>query len=202
MKFIKILFVFFFLFTATKGFGQYNERIIKLSYGAGFPIGDLGKFIENKLFDGIGIEGRYFLTDKVSLGISTGWNTFSKSYERAVYKYEDGEISAVQTRFFRSIPILLTGHYYLGNYESKFKPYAGIGVGAYQLHYEKWYGTFAEGKDSWSFGVRPEIGIMVPLTEKVGIDFNVRYNYAVYSYNDVEDFFYPEATLGVFLYLD
>lgn len=198
-RIIEVLMVCFFLISSNAINAQEYKKMAKLSYTAGYPIRDVRQYIEGKLFDGIQIEGKYFLNENISIGLSTGWNSFSDRYDRKVYYDQYGEISAVQTRFFRSIPLLFAAHYYLANEESKVRPYVGLGLGGYQMRYEKWYGVFAEGKEKWSPGVRPEAGVLIPLGEQFGVDFNLKYNYAVYSFNEIKNFHFAEASIGVFL---
>jgi outer membrane protein W len=199
-KLFLTVFILPMFFVTNTSFAQKYQRILTVGYTGGYAISDINNFIKNKNFDGITIDGRYFIKDNISIGIATGWSSFKEKREREVYEIENGEISAVQTRYMRSVPLLLTAHYYFAKEGAKVFPYLGGGLGAYTITYEKWYGTLADTKTTWSFGVRPEAGIFVPITEKVGINANIRYNYAIYKYNEVKNFNYLEGMLGVAIY--
>jgi outer membrane protein W len=173
---------------------------LTIGYTGGYTIGGINNFIKNKNFDGITIDGRYFVKDNVSIGFATGWSSFKNELPRQIYQIDNGEISAVQTRYLRNIPLLVSAHYYFAKEGAKVIPYVGGGLGAFLITYEKWYGTFPNASNNWTFGVRPEAGVYVPVTEKVWINANVRYNYGIYNHEEITNFSYAEGMLGVGFY--
>ncbi|GAL85208.1 hypothetical protein Cpin_2233 [Sporocytophaga myxococcoides] len=162
----------------------------------GFASGDLKSYIDKKLFDGFSIESRYFINKNLSVGLNLGYNDFRKYFDRQEYPTASGNISAVQTRYFNTVPVLATGFYYL-NSISAFKPYAGIGIGAFVSNYQKYLSTLESKHTKTSFGLRPEIGTLINLKNGLGLIVSGRYNYATYSYQEFSSLGYFEFNFGL-----
>ncbi|MBO9701460.1 MAG: outer membrane beta-barrel protein [Sporocytophaga sp.] len=172
------------------------KTLFSYNYGMGFATGDLKSYIDKKLFDGFSVEGRFFINKNISLGLNVGYNDFRKYLNREVYSTGSGNISAVQTRYFNTVPVLATGFYYL-NSISAFKPYAGIGIGAYVSNYQKYYSTLESKHTKTCFGFRPEIGTLIKLRNGLGLIVSGRYNYATYSYQEFSSLNYFELNFGL-----
>src|SRR5436190_21918046 len=110
------------------------KAIVSIEYSYGIGMGDLHNFINKRAFDGANLEYRHFIKRDFTLGFRTGWNSFKEQLPRAAYDTDKGTVNAVQTRFFSSVPFLLTGHYYLRSLHYVM-PYIGGGVGGYLLKY-------------------------------------------------------------------
>ncbi len=172
------------------------KSLFSYNYGMGFATGDLKSYIDKKLFDGFSIEGRYFINKNLSFGLNLGYNDFRKYFDRAVYSTPSGNDSYVQTRYFNTVPVLATGFYYLSSI-SAFKPYAGIGIGAFVSNYQKYRGTNELKHTKTSFGLRPEIGTLISLRNGLGLIVSGRYNYATYSYAEFSSLNYFELNFGL-----
>jgi len=159
-KISAFIFTLLLIGISTKSSAQKYSRLLSIGYTGGYPIGGINNFITNKNFDGLTIDGRYFVKDNISIGFATGWSSFKNQLPRQIYQTENGEISATQTRYLRNIPLLVSAHYYFGKEGAKVIPYVGGGLGAFLTTYEKWYGTVPNAPTQWSFGIRPEAGIM------------------------------------------
>src|SRR5690606_19403257 len=135
----------------------------------------LNTFIEDKTFHGLYINWRYFLKRDFSLGLSFGWNNFDTELPRNVYETNRGTVSAVQTRYFRSTPLLVTGYYYMRNLHYVM-PYIGGGLGPYFIKYEKHYGVVPDLESDLKLNFRPEIGVVIPFKNSgLGLNINGRY---------------------------
>jgi outer membrane protein W len=173
------------------------KSLFSYNYGIGFATGDLKSYIDKKLFDGFSIEGRYFINKNISVGLNLGYNDFRKYFDRQDYPTTGGNISAVQTRYFNTVPVLATGFYYL-NSVSAFKPYAGIGIGAFVSNYQKYFSTLEFNKQTkTSFGLRPEIGTLINLKNGLGLILSARYSFAAYSYEEFSSLNYFELNFGL-----
>lgn len=172
------------------------KALISYNYGIGFATGDLKSFIDGKLFDGFSIESRFFLNNHLSLGLAIGYNDFRKYYQRDAYTTPSGTISAAQTRYFNTIPALATVFYHL-NTCGVIKPYAGIGIGAFVSNYQKYYSYLGFNHTQANFGLRPELGTLIYLTNGVGLIVSGRYNYATYSHEEFNSLNYLELNVGL-----
>lgn len=177
------------------------KTLFSYNYGLGFATGDLKSYIDKKLFDGFSIESRFFINKNVSVGLNVGYNDFRKYFDRDVYPTGSGNSSYVQTRYFNTVPVLATGFYYL-NSISAFKPYAGIGLGAYVSNYQKYYSTLESKHTKTSFGLRPEIGTLIKLRSGLGLIVSGRYNFATYSYQEFSSLNYFELNFGLSFFIE
>jgi len=179
------------------------KMLFSYNYGMGFATGDLKSYIDKKLFDGFSIESRFFVKKNISLGLNVGYNDFRKYFDREVYANStgNGNTSVVQTRYFNTVPVLVTGFYYL-NSTSAFRPYAGIGLGAYVSNYQKYFSTLESKHTKTTFGLRPEIGTLIKLRDGLGLIVSGRYNFATYSYQEFSNLSYFELNFGLSFSID
>jgi hypothetical protein len=175
-----------------------GDKLYTINYAAGIPLGSLSNFISGKLFDGLNFETRTFRSETSSLGLSIGFNSFQQKLSRANYSTTNGAYSSVQTRFMYTVPVLITGTYHFPVANKHLKPYAGLGLGGHVINYDKWDGTYPDNKFSVRFGGRPFAGVLVPLGDTFGLNASVRYNYAIYKYNEVTNLGYPEIAIGIY----
>lgn len=174
------------------------HTFVDFEYSNGMPVGALRSYIPNKVFRGVHFSGRYFVKRNFTLGFNTGWNDFKTKRSREVYQTGKGTVSAVQLRYFHSCPFLISGYYYLRS-SHYVMPYVGGGIGWYWLKYEKYYGVFPIIRNFLRFGLSPEIGVMVPFKRSgLGLIANVRYNKVFYSYRDIGNLNYFEASIGIY----
>ncbi|MFL5730913.1 MAG: hypothetical protein ACJ75J_15600 [Cytophagaceae bacterium] len=193
------IFVLTSLLFYTASYGQVKMRAItSFDYSYGVPSGDLHSFISDKAFDGAQLQYRFFVQRNLTLGIRTGWNCFKEKVSRAVYDTDKGTVSAVQLRYFHTVPVLLTGHYYLRSLHYVM-PYIGAGVGGYWSKYEKWFGVVPVKKDKINFGVCPEAGVIIPFKNSgLGLIFSGKFNKVFYSYREIKNLNYFEAAAGIY----
>ena len=174
------------------------QAIAAFDYSYGIATGGLHKYIPGKAFDGVHMHWRYFFKRNFSLGLSTGWNNFRTELPRSVYETDKGTVSAVQTRYFHSCPIIVTGYYYLRSLHYVM-PYAGGAAGAYLTRYEKYYGVVPMRDRDINPGIRPEIGVVVPFKNSgLGLIVGGRYNMIFYSHEEVNNLQYFEAAVGLY----
>lgn len=181
-------------------FSQVKLKMVyAFDYSYGFASGDLNNYISDRAFDGVHIHIRYLIEQDFSIGLSGGWNSFSKELPRAVYETERGTVSAIQTRYFHSFPFLATAFYYLRS-SHHVMPYLGGGIGGYWLKYEKYYGIVPIEEGAFRFGIRPEAGVIIPIASSdIGIIINGRFNKVFYSYEEVDNLRFFEASIGLYV---
>ena len=129
----------------------------KIGLGAGFGFSRLtGELGDNGGFGLMyGLEGSYFLTDKLAVGAE--WN-------RSAIVYKD-ESDLVDFGAYGNTQLLLKGDYFL--LTKKFRPYAGLGLGFSQIVTPEITigsgstSTTIESEKKGNFGIVPRAGFMI-----------------------------------------
>jgi opacity protein-like surface antigen len=141
----------------------------------------------------------YNITDKISIGMGTGFQDFYQKYPRDVYKLnEGGEVSAVLTNSIQTIPILAQFQYRLLP-GKMVQPYVGIGVGGNMVVFDQYLGEFENSRSDFKFAARPEAGLYIPFRKDgpAGIHIFGAYNYMPYKINGIDDLSNWGAGVGV-----
>jgi outer membrane protein W len=150
-----------------------------MEYMVGIPTSDTKGFTNDFSWRNFGIEGRYSMTNNVSLGLFFGWNVFTEQTD-SVISFEGIDVSGDQFRYVNSFPIMATAHYYLGR-PGGIRPYAGVGLGTYYIENRLDIGLSSITAKNWHLGVAPEIGLVFPVDWHVRAFLNARYNWAIKS---------------------
>ncbi len=157
------------------------QSLGNMTYNMSFPTGNLSDFIDKTSFKGFGIEGRWFQSRNLSLGLSFAWTVFDQRVSDPIQIVQDGvsaTVSGTQIRVVNSLPILATAHYYVGKRRDKFRFYFGTGVGMYYIKQRLEIGLVAFESDNWHFGVAPEVGVIINFSREFTMIVNTKYNYA------------------------
>jgi len=172
-SFILTLFLFPFLTAAAA-----QEGLFGISYNTALPLGETSDFVDAYSWRGFSMEGRWFASPQVSAGLFAGWNVFYEK-ERGDFFDDTQATSGTQLRTINAFPILLTGHYYLGEPGSR-RPYFGLGIGTYRTRQETQLGIYASELRKWQFGLAPSAGLLLPVGyQGAHLNLEVRYNYAL-----------------------
>lgn len=181
--------------------GQAQQGTVKLNvnYSINSPVGEFKDFINKTSYRGWTATALYGVTDKLAVGLGTGYHDFYQKYPRGVYPLKDGgDVSAVVSNSLQTIPILLTGQYnFLPN--ATVQPYVGVGVGGNMVFYRQFLGEFSDTKTKFGFAARPEAGVYVPFRKggPAGITVNAAYNYMPFNYEGVDRLDNWGAGIGV-----
>jgi opacity protein-like surface antigen len=179
-----------------------QERVLQfdINYAAGIPAGSFKTdAVDKASFRGWTANLLYNITDKISVGLGTGFQDFYQKYPRAVYKLEEGgEVSAVLTNSIQTIPILAQFQYRFlpGNVV---QPYVGVGVGGNMVVFDQYLGEFDNSKSSFKFAARPEAGVFIPFRKDgpAGIHVFGAYNYMPYKEDGVDNLNNWGAGVGI-----
>jgi len=178
MKKIKIIAAFsLFMFMGTTSFAQ-GGGIWNFTWDIGFPVGSTTDFISQPSVRGFAIEGRGYVTDRFLVGGRAAWNTFYKNLGWVTNVKDNYTIHGYQRKYMNVIPLMVTGHYEIGN--GMVLPYVGFGLGTYYIENRNYMGIYYTQEKAWHFGVYPEVGIVIPFgsNSNVGANINAKYNYA------------------------
>ncbi len=160
MRYIVYLtFVIFLL--SHSGQAQRFDGLMGLSWNVSVPTGDASNFVGETSLRGGQFEFRNFLTSRLSLGGSLGWNGYQEYEPRATYSIENGAITTDLTKFVYTLPVLVNAHHYFPVSEYVL-PYVGAGIGAKYSRHAIYYNIYATEENKWGFAVRPEVGVIFP----------------------------------------
>lgn len=167
----------------------------------GFPVGETNDFLDQTSFRGFGIDGRGYVTDRLTVGGRAAWQTFYKDFGFVTNKVVDGSgneeytISGNQRKYINTAPLTVNTHYYFGY--GQVLPYAGIGIGAYYVDSRSYMGIYYVREEAWHFGIAPEVGVVVPFgSSNTGINVALKYNYAAKT-KDTQAVSWVELDIGI-----
>lgn len=205
MKKIQCVVAGMLLLCSAAVFGQDNALTLKLNYGAAVPVGSFKDIISNTSYRGFGAELMYHINKSISVGLETGSQDFYQKSPRQLYKASDGsDISAVLSSTIQTVPIMLRGQYnFLGG--KAVQPYLAVAAGGNIIRYNRYAGEFSnDGKSSFAFAARPELGVYVPFGryKRAGVSLGAGYNFMPFKYGDIKNLNNLSAKLGISFPLD
>ena len=188
-----IIALIFSIFISVQIFAQDNQ--FGMSWDITVPIGETADYVGDVSWLGFTMQWRKYMTDNVSLGLSFSWNVLDqRSFETQEFKFSPdgsdreitGHLSGEQFRYLNSFPILIESHYYLGDpYDSKVRPYGGLGIGVTPIEKRTEIGIIAITDSNWHFSLSPEIGALIPL-DQLSLFVAANYNYAFKTNNTID----------------
>lgn len=189
MKKSKIIFsLLVFLLSAFAVKAQKGESNFNISYNAAFPTGSFKNIVSSNSFRGFNASVLYGVSDKLSVGLATGFQDFYQKYPRQLYKLSDGsDVSAVVTYSIQTIPIMAEAKY---NFTpmATVQPYAAIGAGANFIAYEQLLGEFGDKQAKVGFVARPEAGLHIPFGKNgAGFTIGASYNVMPFKQDDLKN---------------
>jgi hypothetical protein len=156
---------------------QYQRHYIGISYNVSIPLGDTKDFAGDTSWRGATLEARWTVSDFFTFGGLIGWHVLN---DRTAEPYDldgldidelegvGGTITGTQLRYLNTVPLLVTGHYYL-NEGGLVRPYVGSGVGFYYAERRVDIGVRSFNDDGLYFGLAPEVGVAFPLGNVIGL---------------------------------
>lgn len=170
------------MITATQLNAQDN--FFSIQYSVGFGNGDMKDFIEKTSWRGVSFEFRNFVTPNVGLGIESGMNTFYEKKDYATYTQGTRSLSGVQYRYINTVPILAAADYYFQPGQ-KVNPFLGLGIGTIYNRRDLDMGLYTIEDEAWQFALRPELGVLVNVSEGLDLMLAAKY-YAGFKSGDME----------------
>ena len=186
IKIMKSLRILSFILLVAIGVGvsaQGNKT--NIYYNMAFPLGNTKDFISKASFRGMGFDYQYVFQDNFALGGVLQWNTFYQSEPRQTYELDssegemNGAINGIKYKYINTVPLYVTGTYYLASDDAKVRPYIGLGIGTYWLEQRTDMGLFTTIYNSWHFALVPKGGILLPISYStsiyIGLDYNIAF---------------------------
>ena len=169
-----------------------------LGYSVGIPLAEFKNLTDQPSGRGWNAAVLYGATDRLSLGLTSGFQDFYQKYSRTVLHDEGSDLSAVITNSVQTIPVMLKAKYIFSR-EGTIRPFGSIAAGVNFARYEKYYGQFVDSYSKVGFAARPELGIHLPIgaMKRTGLELAAAYNIMPFKYNDADGFNYVGIKLGV-----
>ena len=170
--------------------GQQRELSMNINYSIGQPVGEFKEFLGSTSFRGWNANILYGFSDKVSAGLSVGFQDFYEKHARRTYTTTEGStISAVLTNSLQTLPILAKLQYQLGS-AGRLQPYAAFAAGANIITYSQYLGEFPSNRNKINFAARPELGILMPISARnqSSIQLGTGFNYMPANINEVKNY--------------
>ncbi|MEJ2593956.1 MAG: OmpW family outer membrane protein [bacterium] len=176
------------------GFSQ-GGGIWNFQWAIGFPTGETNDFIDQTSFRGFGLEGRGYVTDRLTVGGRGAWHTFYKDFGFVTNEYENATVHGYKRRYINAIPLTVNSHYYFGY--GLVLPYVGVGLGAYFIESRDYLGIYYVEEKAWHFGVAPEVGVVIPFgSSNTGFNIAAKYQYAAKT-KDTQSVSWIELNIGL-----
>jgi hypothetical protein len=137
-----------------------QESLFSIQYSMGFATGDLKDFNNAASFRGMSFEYRYMMQPSIGVGLETSYNLFYDHMDYATYTQGTESVSGIQYRYTHAVPVLAAFDYYLKP-DTRFNPFAGVGIGTIYTYRDLDMGMFTLESDVWQFALRPEVGVLV-----------------------------------------
>jgi hypothetical protein len=157
-------------------YSQKEQWFGALTYSVSIPSGDTKTFVDEISWRGVGLDYRYLIDRKYSVGLFFGWNVFYQRTNKTT-EIENGAVTGTSDRYLNFFPIMANIHYYFGERKSV-RPYVGLNAGGYYVNQRFAIGVFLWEDDSWQWAIAPEAGVAIPVERDFGILLNGKYNYA------------------------
>ena len=183
---------------------QEGGGIVSLNYSVGVTTGSSNEFVSPVSGRGFNFDLRFNVTDNISVGGLVGWNYFHERLERQTFEVtmDDGQkvdVNAVQTRYLNMLPMMFQGQYRFVSGSTNITPYVGLAIGGYRVDYEKFWGDILDEKEQWEFGLSPHAGVLIPFASELsGLNIELKYNWANFSYNEVKAISFFDANAGIY----
>ena len=162
---------------------QYSQGDSKwygaVTYNMAVPFGSTSDFSGDFSPRGVGLDVRYRFAHQWSAGMSFAWQGFDgKTTDPVTLK--NATLQGTQFRYTNTVPLLVNSHYYLPDVVEWAIPFAGFGLGAYYMERRVDVGIYTVAKDTWHFGVAPELGVAFRVYSARPV-LILRYNHAFSS---------------------
>lgn len=184
------------------GLFNYNaiaQNHIQITYDYSIATGETADYIPTS-FRGGSFEFGHHLSNRISIGLKVGLHTFYDELDKDTYTDENVTVYGKQFRYMNSFPTLATVQYNFMGKNSRFLPYGKLGIGAYYFQKRTDLGLYTFINNyNWSFGLQPEAGVLVPITQNIRINVGARYNY-VFKNQELDNQSYVNINLGLMFY--
>jgi opacity protein-like surface antigen len=181
--------------------GAQKNKIPQQYYSAAWsvalPVFDYSEYISSVSLNGAAFQMQFFIQEKVTAGVSFGWNTYYAEVPNALYiPSPDVAVSATSYRYLNAMPLKASVNYFFGT-NPKIQPYIGLGLGATYMTEHAVVHQVNFWDAQWGFLAAPEIGMFIPLPYRLGIHFSATYSVSMNAFTFGQIQLNSIHTLGV-----
>lgn len=154
----RIICLFFLLgmgYVATAQY--YYDKLYSLSLDVNQPMSNTS-FLNSTSVNGGKLGYRSFINERVAIGLGFNWANYKQHEPRQTYPTPTGAITAEYFKDVFLFGLALEGAYYL-HPDKQLTPYFGLGVGASNVDYNRYYNIYSDGENAWGVLIRPEVGV-------------------------------------------
>lgn len=163
-----------------------------LTYSMGFPMGDLGDFIQKTSFRGVTFDYRKMTNISMGVGVSFGWNVFYEERPYDTYTSGTASLSGKQYRYSNHFPMLASFDYFLKP-GKHIDPYVGLGTGVIYTRRNTDMNLYTIEQEAWNFALQPQIGIEIDNSYSSSFTIVLKY----YNGFKAGDFDKPQSYLAL-----
>jgi opacity protein-like surface antigen len=171
-----------------------------INYVISVPLGNTGDFIGSTSYRGMSFEYTYVPDDHFGVHVEGGWNYFQETLDKATYDYKTLSITGKQYRYTESVPFFIGLNYFILP-EAWIKPYVALGLGIIYTEKRNEVGMYSITEDSWQFGLKPEAGVAVELSDNTFLKLSAKY-YNTFKTNDLEAQSFLGLNMGLAFMVD
>jgi outer membrane protein W len=178
---------------------QQGEVRMTASLAGATPAGSFKDLVDKTNLRGADITILYGFNDRLSGGLSLGFQDFYQKFPRDLYKLSDGsDISAVITHSIQTMPFLATARYHFMP-AAKIQPYASLGAGGSVVINRQFIGEYPNEDTRINVAARPGLGIYIPFKKEgqSGINLGVNYTYISYKQDAISNLGFIGFNLGI-----
>lgn len=167
------------------GTAVFAQNVWTVNYVVGIPLGETSDYVSKTSWRGFSVNGNAYITDKITLGGTMQWSAFYEKYPRDTYELPDGAVTSTVWSKLYIMPLLVNARYNFKP-EGTIRPYLGLGTGAYYIQQETQVGLYTDKKNSWRYGLTPELGLYYPFgMSDMALHVRVAYNQVFYHVNPI-----------------
>lgn len=174
---MRIIIIAIIMLAAQATFAQDFDRLLYVSWDVNKPLANTGDWIENNSRAGLRIGYRKFINERFTVGGDVSWAYYKQYEPQTTFVNPDGAITTDYFKYTYSYSLTLNGQYFLPVKSEHILPFAGVGLGAVLNRDKMYYNVYVESDDSWGFLARPEVGVLIPFSRKIGLIAAAHYDF-------------------------
>lgn len=183
------------LCSVTVGTANAQGWLFGVTYEMAVPTGAVKDFSQDSFsWRGVGLEGRKFIKQEVSIGLGFSWNVFHSEGKNITWSQPGQDITGTQFRDVNAVPIYANIFWNWGQRQG-WRPFLGLNAGTMYTEHRLDLGLYSFRENNWRFAAAPEIGVRLPYNVLLGY-VSVRWNYATPA-GDLDEVSYFSIRVGI-----
>lgn len=146
------------------------------TWNMGVPTGNLGDYIDQYGWAGLGGELQYSLDDHNKIGLASGWQRWEAFYRDELTEFPQGALFGSQVRRVAAVPLMATIQHTMADRIDKIQPFFKLGAGVQWM--TRWFeaGVYSYSQTTTHFAVMPAFGLNFRLNRQSNMLVQLDYN--------------------------